>query len=514
MLMDVKLFASVGDVHSAEEFLASRQLIYAHDRRRYPFYFGLEHRPRSLLAPGLFKEVSTTSAIEKSLADTILGLRISGPGNLTAVASDVAARRLEQRENRAITYALFRGGVPDGLAGYAIRRGISVAYSKHHMALLPSARIIPGIFELTQLDADLLGPRPSILPQMGWILGLLQWADRAFVDAVTSLNGSAWRDLVEFSLSTKANEFRLHLSAWKRLHGQPDVITQGREYKDLAALRSHGRLWPRWQDTLIAAAQHLNPHTSPEEILSTVVIIHCVNQNERRGIVKACTNASMLGGNVAIGNRVGAEILGTLSGLNFVLVRTNAGSVGQDSAQGVVTDAIDDFNPRMVIAVGIAFGLKVQHSGLEPAVLVASSVKNYERVRVGLTKGGRTDIRDRGEVGNPDPIRLQKIRAVSDIAQLNVSIGQILSGEKLVDHPGFRADLRRRFPDALGGEMEASGVASSCARRGLPWLMIKAVSDQGDGSKSTMHVDEDDEQTRCANAAMNLVLAAAQAGCL
>jgi nucleoside phosphorylase len=216
----------------------------------------------------------------------------------------------------------------------------------------------------------------------------------------------------------------------------------------------------------------------------------------------------------AVGTFVAAESLGSFAGLDFMLVRSSPGSVGQGSAQGIVNDAIDEFHPRMVVAVGVAFGLKVGVSSPEAAVLVASAVKNYERVRVGLAESGSTEIRDRGDVDNPDPIRLQKVRTVADVEGFNVFVGQVLSGEKLVDHPGFRRYLKSRFPDALGGEMEASGVAAACARRRIPWLLIKAVTDRGDGLKKSAHADEDYEQQRAAYAAMRVLLAAGKAGCL
>ena len=95
--------------------------------------------------------------------------------------------------------------------------------------------------------------------------------------------------------------------------------------------------------------------------------------------------------------------------------------------------------------------------------------------------------------------------------------GRMLSGGKLVDHRGFRAALHKRFPDAVAGEMEGTGVAAACARRDMPWLMVKGVSDRGDGSKHTRADGGDQDNARqveAAKTAMALVLRALVEDCL
>lgn len=65
-----------------------------------------------------------------------------------------------------------------------------------------------------------------------------------------------------------------------------------------------------------------------------------------------------------------------------------------------------------------------------------------------------------------------------------VRMGELLSAEKLVDNAAYRNELRIRFPDAIGGEMEANGVAAACDRNRIEWLVAKAICDWGDGKKS------------------------------
>ena len=74
-------------------------------------------------------------------------------------------------------------------------------------------------------------------------------------------------------------------------------------------------------------------------------------------------------------------------------------------------------------------------------------------------------------------------------ARKDVRFGQILSGSKLVDDPVFRANLKARYPDAIGGEMEGIGLVSACERHGTPWLLAKAICDWGFGKTSDAQAD-------------------------
>ena len=60
---------------------------------------------------------------------------------------------------------------------------------------------------------------------------------------------------------------------------------------------------------------------------------------------------------------------------------------------------------------------------------------------------------------------------------------QMLSGAKLVDNLDYRDSLKKQYPTAIGGEMEGSGLHAACETSKTDWIVIKAISDWGDGSK-------------------------------
>ena len=66
-------------------------------------------------------------------------------------------------------------------------------------------------------------------------------------------------------------------------------------------------------------------------------------------------------------------------------------------------------------------------------------------------------------------------------------MGPILPGEKLVDDAAFKAALLHDHPQAIGGHMEGVGLAAAAVRNGVPWILVKAICDWGDGKKDAKH---------------------------
>jgi hypothetical protein len=140
--------------------------------------------------------------------------------------------------------------------------------------------------------------------------------------------------------------------------------------------------------------------------------------------------------------------------------------------------------------VGIAFGKDSEKQSIGD-VLVATAIVPYESQRVS----------DRIEYRSPIPPSNQTLlNRFTNVDNWNfpnlnddfcrVRIGQILSGEKLIDDPVFKKELFDRFPTAIGGEMEGAGLCVASGEEGLPWILVKAICDWADGNKNTPGKDE------------------------
>ena len=67
---------------------------------------------------------------------------------------------------------------------------------------------------------------------------------------------------------------------------------------------------------------------------------------------------------------------------------------------------------------------------------------------------------------------------------ISVRTATIASGEKLLRDPAKLLEVRRDIHGKVEvGEMEASGLVEACRLRGIPWLVIRGISDFGDDLK-------------------------------
>lgn len=168
-----------------------------------------------------------------------------------------------------------------------------------------------------------------------------------------------------------------------------------------------------------------------------------------------------------------------------VHVRSSAGSTGSSGSELTAYDAFRATAPNYTIAVGICFGLKPDKPQKLGDILVSERVTDYEMTRV-----GQVEIRERGVRIDSGAMLLsasRSLRSQYSQGEPNVYHGEILSGMKLVDSERFSSDLATRFRDAIGGEMEGMGIASSASRIGTNWIVVKAICDWAKGKTDSAH---------------------------
>jgi len=180
--------------------------------------------------------------------------------------------------------------------------------------------------------------------------------------------------------------------------------------------------------------------------------------------------------------------VGRLGVTDIVLCMTAMGSVGRDSSMLVTTEMIESWELSAVIMAGIAFGKDAGKQEIG-SVLVSERVVSYEPERLGISVN-----QNRGSEHMAGKVLLNRFRNVFGWGfsapgerQCGFQVGPILSGEKLVDNPEFKRTLFERFPTAIGGEMEGAGVAAAAERKGREWIIVKAICDWGDGTKTKHH---------------------------
>lgn len=177
--------------------------------------------------------------------------------------------------------------------------------------------------------------------------------------------------------------------------------------------------------------------------------------------------------------------LGVMGAAPAVLALSEMGSGGRDGSLTSTNRALRVWAPRAAVMMGIAFGLKPNKQQLGD-VLVSERLSPYEPQRVGSvlvhrgvkTQAGKTLL---------SRFRMAKGWAFKrpDNSVAKEIVGEVVSGEKLVDNKEFRDQLARTFPEAIGGEMEGAGFQAAADDFGVEWIIVKGICDWGMGKQAT-----------------------------
>ncbi len=196
--------------------------------------------------------------------------------------------------------------------------------------------------------------------------------------------------------------------------------------------------------------------------------------------------------------------LGKSGGVHLYLVQSEMGASGPGSSLLTVSEGIQVLKPSAVIMVGIAFGFNADKLSIGD-ILVSQSLQSYEQQRLGSGPDGRLIVLPRGDRASATIRLIDRFRSgVLDWSgSAHVHFGLVLSGEKLVDNKEFRDQLRALFPEALGGEMEGTGLYAVAQRYKKDWILVKAVCDWADGNKGA---NKQANQTQAATNAARFVL--------
>jgi WD40 repeat protein len=175
--------------------------------------------------------------------------------------------------------------------------------------------------------------------------------------------------------------------------------------------------------------------------------------------------------------------LGILSGARIMMVQSEMGAGGLGGALLVIDESIRALSPSAVIIVGIAFGIddKQQHIG---DILVSQQLLGYELQKIATGNEVQVEVIPRDDRPHASVKLLDRFRCgVLGWHGPKVEFGLLLSGDKLVDNQNFRDQLCKLAPEAIGGEIEGTGLYASAQRKKIDWIVVKAICDWADGNK-------------------------------
>ena len=160
------------------------------------------------------------------------------------------------------------------------------------------------------------------------------------------------------------------------------------------------------------------------------------------------------------GSHLGPVYFGEIGKNKTVLLKSFKGTIGVAGVQATCSEAVKKLNPKAIVGLGGCFGMMREKHDLGD-VLVSSQVGLYGPSRV--TPDGNinslgpitecnsrlTRLFDGGKVGWIGP---------SEVLVPKVHVGLVISGPQHVENEERVAELKKRYPEALGGEMEGEGM--------------------------------------------------------
>lgn len=171
--------------------------------------------------------------------------------------------------------------------------------------------------------------------------------------------------------------------------------------------------------------------------------------------------------------------VGTIANSRVVLALSGIGKVNAAITTAIV---IERFAPDYVINTGSAGGLGRQmHIG---DVVIGTEIAHHD---VDVTPFGY-------EIGQVPNLPARYLAAESLIkaaqqtmAQLTdntIHQGLIVSGDQFIGTAEQNTTIKAKFTQVLAVEMEAAAIAQTCYQLGIPFVIIRAISDNGDAEAS------------------------------
>ena len=172
---------------------------------------------------------------------------------------------------------------------------------------------------------------------------------------------------------------------------------------------------------------------------------------------------------------------GKLGSADAVIVMCGIGKV----AAAICTQAmIDAFHPELLINTGVAGGVA---NGLSQGDLVIATdavQHDFDLTSFGYAKGympvwGKQ--KDRPSGFPADEALADQLMATAGRLGYHAIRGRIASGDVFVADAGLKQSLASQF-GASAAEMEGAAIAQTAWQNGVPYAILRAISDLADGS--------------------------------
>ena len=176
-------------------------------------------------------------------------------------------------------------------------------------------------------------------------------------------------------------------------------------------------------------------------------------------------------------------VTGNLEDKQVVLLKSGIGKVNAAMAATIMHER---FSPTHIINTGSAGGFA---GDLEVGDLVISSEVVHHDVDVTAFNYAYGQVPGMPPTYKADEQLVSLAEETVSGMDINLRRGLIATGDSFMEDPERVEFVREKFPHMLASEMEAAAIAQVCHHYGVPFVIIRALSDIA-GKKSSVSFDQ------------------------
>ena len=187
-----------------------------------------------------------------------------------------------------------------------------------------------------------------------------------------------------------------------------------------------------------------------------------------------------------IENKAGMEFFeGDLVGKDVVIVRSGIGKVNA----GICTQIlVDDFHVEAVINTGVAGSLK-NEINIGDIVLSSDALQHdMDATGFGYEPGIIPRMDNSVFVADKELLSVAEMVNKKVNPEIQTFVGRVVSGDQFISDKEKKDYITKQF-SGYCTEMEGAAIAQACYVNGIPFLVIRAISDKADNS-ATMDYGE------------------------
>ncbi|MFS1539157.1 MAG: 5'-methylthioadenosine/S-adenosylhomocysteine nucleosidase [Candidatus Phlomobacter fragariae] len=174
-------------------------------------------------------------------------------------------------------------------------------------------------------------------------------------------------------------------------------------------------------------------------------------------------------------SRGGCEIYyGKFDDIDIALLKSGIGKV---SAAMGTTLLIEYFAPEFIINTGSAGGLVPT---LQVGDIVVSTEVCYHDVNVTAFGYHPSQMAQCPATFSPDKELIELTKKCIENLDLHAVLGLICSGDSFINGSEELTYIRQTFPAAIAVEMEGAAIGHVCHQFGIPFVVVRAISDVTD----------------------------------